>query len=67
MPIKGVGTWRWVAFEYHDEVLRPFDFDEGHVLFGGKPTVGQHIAVAQRVLLAHPQHLAQVFVFSDGA
>jgi len=55
-----------VAFEGHDELLAHVDFDEDHVVFGREPIVGQHVAVAQLVLPARPQHLAQVFVLGDG-
>ena len=55
-----------VAFEGHDELLLQIDFDEDHVVLGREPVVGKHMTVTQLVLLARPQHLAQVFVFADG-
>ncbi len=54
-----------VAFDGHNELLPQFGFDEGHVLLGREPVVGQHMAVAQLVVLAYLQHLAQLFVFGD--
>ena len=56
----------WPLIHSHDEVFLHVHFDEGHVVFGREPVVGQHVAVTQLVLPAHPQHLPQVPVLGDG-